>query len=128
SMNDPTLSSHPTLSASAPSPALHPAPSPAAPPPLTSADALEIAQTCTLAGRTDLIAEFLFAGASPAQVRSRLLAAQAAQSPEIVSRIGPNAAAQASASAADPASPDNPLIQAVKRRLALQPATRPAQA
>lgn len=122
SMNEPTLSSPPALSA--PSPAL----SPTAPPSLTSADALEIAQTCTLAGRPDLIAEFLFAGASPDQVRSRLLAAQAAQSPEIVSRIGPNTAAQASAAAADPASPDNPLIQAVKRRLALQPANRPAQA
>ena len=118
-VNDPTLPLAPTASL---------APSPTAPPSLTSADALEIAQTCTLAGRTDLIAEFLFAGASPAQVRSQLLAAQAAQSPEIVSRIGPNAAAQASASAADPASPDNPLIQAVKRRLALHSTARPTQA
>ena len=110
SMNEPTLSS---------APALPPALSPTAPPQsLTSAEALEIAQTCTLAGRPDLIAEFLFAGMSPAQARSQLLVAQATQSPEIVSRIGPNAAAQASASAANPASPDNPLIQAVKRRMA----------
>ena len=80
------------------------------------ADALEIAQTCTLAGRTDLIAGFLEAQASPAQVRSRLLAAQADASPEIVSRIDPQSPA-ALANAAHPASPHNPLVQAVKSRL-----------
>ena len=44
---------------------------------MTVADAVEIAQTCTLAGRTDLIAGFLEANDSPAKVRSQLLAAQA---------------------------------------------------
>ena len=59
---------------------------------MTVADAVEIAQTCTLAGRTDLIAGFLEAQSSPAQVRSQLLAAQAEASPEITSRIAPDAA------------------------------------
>ena len=80
------------------------------------ANALEIAQTCTLAGRTDLIAGFLEAQASPAQVRSQLLAAQADASPEIVSRINPQSPV-ALANAAHPASPHNPLVQAVKNRL-----------
>ena len=81
------------------------------------ADAVEVAQTCALAGRTDLVAGFLEAKASPAKVRSQLLAAQADSSPEIVSRIDPNAATKASLSAGNPASPDNPLIHAVKNRL-----------
>lgn len=81
------------------------------------ADAIEVAQTCALAGRTDLVAGFLQAKVAPAKVRSQLLAAQADGSPEIVSRIDPNAASKASLTAANPASPDNPLIQAVKSRL-----------
>jgi signal peptide peptidase SppA len=80
------------------------------------ADALEIAQTCTLAGRTDLIAGFLEAQTSPAKVRSQLLAAQADASLEIVSRIDPQSPV-ALANAAHPASPHNPLVQAVKSRL-----------
>ena len=74
------------------------------------ADAIEIAQTCTLAGRADLIAGFLEANASPAKVRSQLLAAKADASPEIVSRIAPDAARTA---------PANPLIDAA-RNLAAQ--------
>lgn len=81
------------------------------------ADAIEVAQTCALAGRTELVAGFLEAKVSPAKVRSQLLAAQADSSPEIVSRIDPNAATKASLSAGNPVSPDNPLIQAVKNRL-----------
>jgi len=77
---------------------------------LSVADAVEIAQTCTLAGRTDLIAGFLEAQASPAKVRSQLLAAQADASPEIVTRIGPDAAATAAAVAAG-----NPLVDAAKQ-------------
>ena len=90
--------------------------------PFSVADAVEVAQTCALAGRTDLVAGFLEAKVSPAKVRSQLLAVQADSSPEIVSRIDPNAAAKASLSAGNPASPDNPLIQAVKNRLG---ATKP---
>lgn len=69
-------------------------------------DAIEIAQTCTLAGRADLIAGFLEAKTSPAKVRSHLLAAQADASPEIVTRIGPDAAASAAS---------NPLVDAAKQ-------------
>lgn len=73
---------------------------------LSVADAVEIAQTCTLAGRTDLIAGFLEARSSPSQVRSQLLAAQAEASPEITSRIAPDAARPVAS---------NPLIDAAKQ-------------
>ena len=86
---------------------------------MTTADAVEIAQTCQIAGRTDLIAGFLEAHASPAKVRSQLLSAQAEASPEIVSRIQPDGVVLA-ANAGHPASPHNPLIQAIKSRLGTQ--------
>ena len=73
---------------------------------LSVADAVEVAQTCTLAGRTDLIAGFLEAQSSPAKVRSQLLAAQAEASPEITSRIAPDAARPVAS---------NPLIDAAKQ-------------
>jgi hypothetical protein len=76
---------------------------------------LDIAQTCTLAGRPELIAGSPEAGASPARVRQELLSIQADASPEIASRIAPVTSPYPSPAAdAD----DNPLIQAVKRRLA----------
>ena len=80
-------------------PLADPAGSPAQPPAatLSVADAVEIAQTCTLAGRTDLIAGFLEANTAPATVRSRLLSAKAEASPEIVSRIAPDASRPAPA-------------------------------
>jgi signal peptide peptidase SppA len=77
---------------------------------LSVADAVEIAQTCTLAGRTDLIAGFLEASTAPATVRSQLLSAKAEASPEIVSRIAPDASRPAAA---------NPLLDAA-RNLAAQ--------
>ena len=80
-------------------------------------DAIEIAQSCTLAGRTDLIAGFLEAKVAPAQVRSQLLNEKAQQSTEIVSRIDPNAAVRQEMATSNPASPDNPLIAAVKARI-----------
>lgn len=80
-------------------------------------DAIEIAQSCTLAGRTDLIAGFLEAKVAPSQVRSQLLTAMAQQSTEIVSRIDPNAAVRQEMATTNPASPDNPLIAAVKARI-----------
>ncbi|MBV6843077.1 S49 family peptidase [Xanthomonas euvesicatoria] len=93
-------------------PLADPAGSPAQPPAatLSVADAVEIAQTCTLAGRTDLIAGFLEANTAPATVRSRLLSAKAEASPEIVSRIAPDASRPV---------PANPLIDAA-RNLAAQ--------
>ncbi|GAB1382158.1 S49 family peptidase [Burkholderiales bacterium] len=81
---------------------------------LNVADAIEIAQTCTLAGRTDLIVGFLETQTAPAAVRSRLLAAQAEASPEISSRITPDAARPAAS---------NPLIDAAKN-LAAQSAKK----
>ena len=80
-------------------------------------DAIEIAQSCTLAGRTDLIAGYLEAKVAPSQVRSQLLTAMAQQSTEIVSRIDPNAAVRQEMATSNPASPDNPLIAAVKARI-----------
>jgi len=80
-------------------------------------DAIEVAQSCALAGRTDLIAGFLEANVAPSQVRSQLLTAMAQQSTEIVSRIDPNAAVRQEMAASNPASPDNPLIAAVKARI-----------
>jgi signal peptide peptidase SppA len=93
-------------------PLADPAGSPAQPPAatLSVADAVEIAQTCQLAGRADLIAGFLEANTAPATVRSRLLSAKAEASPEIVSRIAPDASRPA---------PVNPLIDAA-RNLAAQ--------
>lgn len=82
-------------------------------------DAVEIAQLCALAGRTDLIAGFLEARTTPERVRSQLLAARADASPEIASRIDPHAQALP-ADASHPASPRNPLLQAVKKRLGIQ--------
>ena len=81
---------------------------------LNVADAIEIAQTCTLAGRADLIAGFLETNTAPATVRSRLLAAQAEASPEITSRIAPDAARPLAS---------NPLIDAAKQ-LAAQSAKK----
>ena len=91
-------------------PLADPAGSPPQPTAATSAmsvaDAVEIAQICTLAGRAHQIAGFLETGASPAAVRSQLLAALAGEGPEITSHIAPDAARP-------PAS--NPLIDAAKR-------------
>ncbi|MGH1508464.1 S49 family peptidase [Ralstonia solanacearum] len=92
---------------------------PQAAPVASHTDAVEIAQLCTLAGRTDMIAGFLEARAMPERVRSQLLAARAEVSPEIASRIDPQVPAM-SASAGHPASPHNPLLQAVKKRLGIQ--------
>ncbi|QOK92463.1 S49 family peptidase [Ralstonia pseudosolanacearum] len=91
----------------------------AAAPVASHTDAVEIAQLCTLAGRADLIAGFLETRATPERVRSHLLAARAEASPEIASRIDPQAPV-VSADAGHPASPRNPLLQAVKKRLGIQ--------
>ena len=77
---------------------------------LTMADAIEIVQTCQLAGRAELISGFLEANTAPATVRSQLLSAKAEASPEIVSRIAPDASH---------AAPANPLLEAA-RNLAAQ--------
>ncbi|NKA06604.1 serine peptidase [Ralstonia solanacearum] len=107
------------LSTAAQPPVVASPPAPQAAPVASHTDAVEIAQLCTLAGRTDLIAGFLEARATPERVRSHLLAARAEASPEIASRIDPHAHA-VSTDAGHPASPRNPLVQAVKKRLGIQ--------
>lgn len=89
-------------------PLADPAGIPAQPPAatLSVADAIEIAQTCQLAGRADLIAGFLEANTIPTKVRTQLLVAQADASPEITSCIAPDAARPAAS---------NPLIDAAKQ-------------
>jgi signal peptide peptidase SppA len=74
----------------------------------TRADALAIAELCQLAGYPQRIVTFLAQGASAAEVRRDLLATRA-ESPEIASRLAPDAPTRE-------ASPDHsPLIQAVKK-------------
>lgn len=58
---------------------------------LSVANTIKIAQTYTLAGRTDPVAGSLDAQSSPTKVRSQLLAVQAEASPEIINRITPDA-------------------------------------
>lgn len=105
------MDDHPTPVSEATPVAVPPVPPAAAIATLPIADAIEIAQVCTLAGRSDLIAGFLEARSSPADVRLQLLR-QLAAGPEITSRIAP--AAIAAPNAVDP---DNPLIRAVKARV-----------
>ena len=74
----------------------------------TRADALAIAELCQLAGYPQRIVTFLAQGASASEVRRDLLATRA-ESPEIASRLAPDAPTRE-------ASPDHsPLIQAVKK-------------
>jgi len=73
---------------------------------MSVADAVEIAQICTLAGRSHQIAGFLESGTSPAAVRSQLLASLAGEGPEITSHIAPDAVRPPTS---------NPLIDAAKR-------------
>jgi capsid assembly protease len=80
-------------------------------------DALEIAQTCALAGRTDLTAAFIEAQVPPTKVRARLLADKADRSTEIISRIDP-ASVLGSAKPVGEAAPENLMVQTVKNRLA----------
>ncbi len=101
---------HQTLAPPDIGPSISSASSPTSPlmdehPSLTLADAIHIAQSCTLAGRSELIAGFLESGTSPGAVRSQLLAAIAAASPEVTSRLQPQASTSSEA---------NPLIDAVK--------------
>jgi len=74
------------------------------------AEALAIAELCHLAGQPQRIAGFLAEGISSDQVRQRLLAIRA-ESPEIASRIHPDAQSQTT-------SPESgPLMKAVRRMI-----------
>jgi signal peptide peptidase SppA len=83
----------------------------------TVIDALEIAQTCALAGRTDLTAAFIEAQVPPTKVRARLLADKADRSPEIASRLVPQGDP---ADASNPSAPNNLMVQVVQSRLAVR--------
>lgn len=75
-------------------------------------EAHAIAELCLLAGHPDKAAEFIAAGKTEADVRRLLIAMKAAsQSPEIRSTIDPDKAAEVES----PASPNNPLISAIKK-------------
>lgn len=91
---------------------------PAESPGFTVSDALEIAQTCALAGRTDLTAGFIEARVPPAKVRARLLADKADRSPEISSRIPPQGGGTEQQNRAN--APDNLMLRVVKSRLAVR--------
>jgi hypothetical protein len=86
-------------------------------PSFTVTDALEIAQTCALAGRTDLTAAFIEAQVPPTKVRARLLADKADRSPEITSRLVPQGDP---ADASNPTAPKNLMVQVVQSRLAVR--------
>lgn len=74
------------------------------------AEALAIAELCQLAGQPQRIVGFLAEGATPDQVRKALLASRA-ESPEIASRLNPDAPALES-------SPEHgPLMRAVRRMI-----------
>lgn len=84
---------------------------PATPTPtMTIDDAQEVAELCALADCPERTAAYLATRTSPAKVRSQLLNAKA-DSPEITSRIAPDAAKQ------NPQSlNDNPLVMAARAR------------
>lgn len=82
-----------------------PAPSLSATPAFGAAEALEIAQICTLANRAHLIAGFLETQTAPATVRRQLLSTLAEDSPEIASHISPTSSATTR----------NPLIDAARK-------------
>ena len=83
---------------------------PAATAPDGRAEALAIAELCQLAGQSHRIVGFLAEGATPDQVR-RVLLTSRAESPEIASRLNPDAPAQE-------ASPEHgPLMRAVRRMI-----------
>ncbi len=87
------------------------------PPTFTVNDALEIAQTCALAGRTDLTAAFIEAQVAPSKVRARLLADKADRSPEIASRLAPPTGTSHEPTSA---APDNLMVRVVQSRLSLR--------
>ncbi len=108
-----TAEDAPVVAAAAADDAIPSAPlAPAMPAPNLSAtsafgatEALEIAQICTLANRSHLIAGFLETQTAPATVRRQLLSTLAEDSPEIASHISPSASATTR----------NPLIDAARK-------------
>ena len=106
----------PSMPPAAPAPAAVPAPTASVAPPSTDpqAEAVAIAQLCLLAGCPERTTEFLAARMSAAQVRQVLLQARADQV-EIASHhtAGSTSGAMTAANAA------NPVLDAVRKRIAL---------
>jgi signal peptide peptidase SppA len=88
---------------------------------LTTQEAVEIAQLCTLAGCPERIVGLLESGATSDQVRRSLLDAKAAASPEISSWIGAQGQGTGTQTALDSA---QPLMAAVRRLVERQPLLR----
>lgn len=76
-----------------------------------SAQVLAIAEICLLAGKSEMTAGLIERGVSVDQARKELLAAKASGSPEISSRILPEAGTQAQTKPED-----SPVVRAAKQR------------
>lgn len=76
-----------------------------------SAQVLAIAEMCLLAGRSEMTAALIERGVSVDQARKELLAAKASGSPEISSRILPEAGTQTQAKPED-----SPVVRAAQQR------------
>ena len=76
-----------------------------------SAQVLAIAEMCLLAGKSEMTADLIERGVSVDQARKELLAAKASGSPEISSRILPEAGTQTQAKPED-----SPVVRAAQQR------------
>ncbi len=76
-----------------------------------SAQVLAIAEMCLLAGKSEMTAALIERGVSVDQARKELLAAKASGSPEISSRILPEAGTQTQAKPED-----SPVVRAAQQR------------
>lgn len=86
-----------------------------------SANVLAVAEMCLLAGKSDMTFSALERGLSVEQVRNELLAAKAAESPEISSRILPQAGTQTTVKPEQ-----SPVVLAAQQRAQKLAANRPS--
>ncbi len=86
-----------------------------------SANVLAVAEMCLLAGKSDMTFSALERGLSVEQVRNELLAAKASESPEISSRILPQAGTQSTTKPEQ-----SPVVLAAKERAQKLAANRPS--
>jgi len=86
-----------------------------------SANVLAVAEMCLLAGKSDMTFSALERGLSVEQVRNELLAAKASESPEISSRILPQAGTQTTTKPEQ-----SPVVLAAKERAQKLAANRPS--
>ena len=86
-----------------------------------SANVLAVAEMCLLAGKSDMTFSALERGLSVGQVRNELLAAKASDSPEISSRILPQAGTQTTTKPEQ-----SPVVIAAQQRAQKLAANRPS--